>query len=340
MLTIDGALGEGGGQVLRTAIALAALTGQGLHIHSIRAGRRKPGLMRQHLAAVNAVATISGGELDGASIGATRLGFHPGPVRPGDYRFAIGTAGSTTLLLQTVLPLLMTANGPSTLTLEGGTHNPLAPPFECIAQAFLPLINRMGPTVTATLERPGFYPAGGGRITVAIQPCARLRPLHVPERGPIRTQTALALVCGLSGQIARRELDVVAAELGWSGDALQIRQLNAAHGPGNVLSLIVQSENITDVFTAFGEKGIPAERVAMDAVHQVRRYLASNAAAGEYLTDQLQLPLALAGGEFTGGPPSRHARTNAQVIRTVLGVDVTARETEDGHWRHEVAAVR
>jgi RNA 3'-terminal phosphate cyclase (ATP) len=156
MLTIDGSLGKGGGQILRTALALATVTGKPFRIEKIRAGRPKPGLLRQHLTAVKAAATISDAIVTGAELGSGALTFTPGHLRAGEFAFAVGTAGSATLVLQTILPALLTAPAPSTLVLEGGTHNPAAPPFDFLVKSFLPLINRMGPTVTAELERPGF----------------------------------------------------------------------------------------------------------------------------------------------------------------------------------------
>ena len=178
-VAIDGAVGEGGGQTLRTSLALSLVTGRAFRITNIRAGRAKPGLLRQHLTAVRAAVEISDAACDGAEIGAGELVFRPGAVRAGDYRFAIGTAGSTTLVLQTVLPALALAGGPSRLTLEGGTHNPFAPPFDFLARTFLPVFNRFGPQVEATLTRAGFYPAGGGQIAVSVVPVDRLRPVEL-----------------------------------------------------------------------------------------------------------------------------------------------------------------
>src|SRR6185295_18962730 len=159
MLKLDGSVGEGGGQILRTALALSALTGQPFQIDRIRAQRRKPGLMRQHLTAVRAAAEVCQATVAGDSLGSMALSFVPGAVKAGSYSFAVGTAGSATLVLQTVLPPLLVAAGPSTLTIEGGTHNPLAPPFDFLERSFLPLVARMGPQFEARLERWGFYPA-------------------------------------------------------------------------------------------------------------------------------------------------------------------------------------
>jgi RNA 3'-terminal phosphate cyclase (ATP) len=215
MIQIDGSLGEGGGQVLRTALALALVTGQPFRLEKIRAGRAKPGLLRQHLTAVQAAARIGAARVEGAVLGSTSLVFEPGAIRPGNYHFDIGTAGSTTLVLQTILPPLLAAGGPSRLTLVGGTHNGLAPPFDFLARTFLPLLNRLGPAVAATLERPGFFPAGGGRLTAEIQPAPRLSPLCLGERGALRQQWARVLIAGLPPAIAERECQVLRQKLGW-----------------------------------------------------------------------------------------------------------------------------
>src|SRR5262245_60443308 len=174
MEVIDGSQGEGGGQILRTALALSLVTGAPFRVEKIRAGRQKPGLLRQHLTAVTAAVEIGGAAVEGATLGSRELSFRPGSVRPGAYRFAVGTAGSAALVLQTVLPALLTATGPSTVVVEGGTHNPHAPPFDFLALAFLPLLARMGARAQATLDRPGFYPAGGGQLTVEITPAPAL----------------------------------------------------------------------------------------------------------------------------------------------------------------------
>src|SRR6266487_5060865 len=181
MLTIDGSEGEGGGQILRTSLALSLVTGQPFRMDRIRAKRQKPGLLRQHLTAVEAARTVGCAEVAGAAMNSQTLEFRPGPVTPGNYRFAVGTAGSATLVLQTVLPSLLTASGPSTLTLEGGTHNPLAPPFDFLARSFMPLIHRMGPSGELDLRALGFFPAGGGRFHAKIEPVKRLSPSALNE---------------------------------------------------------------------------------------------------------------------------------------------------------------
>jgi RNA 3'-terminal phosphate cyclase (ATP) len=331
VLTIDGSQGEGGGQILRTALSLALVTGTPCRIENIRAGREKPGLLRQHLTAVNAAVAISAAEVEGAAADSTTVVFRPGSIKPGDYHFAVGTAGSTGLVLQTVLPPLLTAAGPSTITVEGGTHNPSAPPFDFLARALLPLIERMGARVEARLDRPGFYPAGGGQCTVSIMPAPSLRPIALLERGPVVRRRARALVAQISPRIADRELAVVRNLLGWSDDELETTVIeNDARGPGNALLLEIESEQVTEVFTGFGEYGVRAEAVADRVVQHVRRYLAAGVPVGPHLADQLMIPLALAkGGAFRTLALSSHARTNVRVIGAFLGVPFTTTGDRD-----------
>jgi RNA 3'-terminal phosphate cyclase (ATP) len=334
VLVIDGSQGEGGGQILRTALALSLVTGTPFRVERVRAGRAKPGLLRQHLTAVTAAVEIGGAQADGVALGARELTFRPGRVRPGAYRFAVGTAGSAGLVLQTVLPPLLTAAGPSTLVLEGGTHNPHAPPFDFLALAFLPLLGRMGARVRATLDRPGFYPAGGGQLTVEITPAPALQPLTLLERGETRRRRARAVVANLPADIARRELRVVRDRLGWSPDELEAVTLGArdgARGPGNVVLLELESEHVTEVFTGFGELGVRAEAVAEHAVQEARQYLAARVPVGPYLADQLLVPLALAGsGAFRTVPLTRHGTTNLAVIRQFTGAEFTVARAESG----------
>lgn len=321
MIQINGAAGEGGGQILRSALALAMCTQQSVHIENIRAKRRKPGLMRQHLTALQAAAQICDAKISGDRIGSTEIKFQPGPVKAGDYTFSIGTAGSTSLVFQTIIPALMLADTPSRVTLEGGTHNPFAPPFDFIEQAFLPLLKRMGLNIEVQLHRPGFYPAGGGRWSAEIQPAGTFESLRLLQRGEILQRQAVAACAGLPGNIARRELEVVANMTSWDADCLQQKKLPEAHGPGNYLNLIVQSEHSTEVFTGFGQRGISAEKVAQNCVKRLRRYLAAEVVVADYLADQLLLPMALiGGGEFTTVEPSQHTLTNIDVIQRFLPV--------------------
>jgi len=337
VIEVDGAQGEGGGQILRTALSLSLCTGRPFRMHRIRARRAKPGLMRQHLTAVRAAALISDATVDGAEVGSMTLSFAPGAVRPGDYEFAVGTAGSTSLVLQTVLPALFTGGRVCQLRLQGGTHNPHAPPFEFLQKAFLPLIARMGVRIDATLERYGFFPAGGGDIRLRVTPCARLTPLHLEVRGALQHTYAEAIVANLPPAIAERELKVVKDQLGLPEADLRVVANPPAHGPGNVLMIVQAYEHLTEVFTGFGERGVRAEVVAERAVKEARAFAFSHAAVAEHLADQLLLPMALAGGgSFTTLPPSSHARTNIDVIGLFLPVRFQVAQQEQDRWKIEV----
>jgi RNA 3'-terminal phosphate cyclase (ATP) len=337
MIRIDGSFGEGGGQILRTALALSLVTGKPFRIEKIRAGRKNPGLLRQHLTAVDAATQVSRAEVTGAAIGSRELTFAPGSVVAGNYAFAVGTAGSTTLVLQTVLPALLIASGKSKLILEGGTHNPFAPPFDFLEKAFLPLVNRMGPRVKAELERPGFYPAGGGKMSVTIEPARELERLDLATRGEVRARRARAVVANLPLSIAERELKVVAQKMSWPRDWMKAESVEGSRGPGNVVTIGIECENVTEVFTGFGERGVRAEAVAEKAAQQARRYLSSEAAVGEYLADQLLIPMSMAGGgTFTTLPLSRHATTNIEVIGKFLDVAIETSRIDDRLWKVEV----
>lgn len=335
MLVIDGSQGEGGGQILRSALALSVITLKPVRIERIRAKRDKPGLRRQHLMAVRAAATICGGKLTGDDIGSREIVFQPRAARAGEYHFDIGSAGSTMLVLQTILPPLLLAGGHSTVELIGGTHNPFAPPADFLRQAFLPLLGRMGADVSLTVERPGFYPAGGGKVRVEIAPARSLAPLRLLERGPIRRRLCGAMVANLPEHIGRRELATVATTLDWPEECLELRRKQGCFvGTGNVVSVEIESEHVTEVFTGFGRRGVPAEKVAGEAAAQAKRYLEAGVPVGEHLADQLLLPLALAGGgEFVTLPPTPHLTTNAEVIRRFLQVDIRLEEQAGGNWR-------
>lgn len=328
MLSIDGSEGEGGGQILRSSLALSMVTGTPVRIHDIRARRARPGLMRQHLTAVQAAARVSGAQVEGDEVGSREIAFEPGEIRPGEYRFDIGTAGSTTLIFQTVLPALLQASGPSTLVLEGGTHNPQAPPFDFLDRAFLPLLRRMGARVQAELERPGFYPAGGGRLRMTITPSGPLDGLELLDRGEILDRRAVAILSSLPRHIAERELRHVERETGWERSAFEIREVRSP-GPGNILLLEIEAEAVTEVFAGFGEKGVRAEEVAERALREMRRYLDAGVPVGEHLADQLLLPLALAGsGAFMTVPLSLHAMTQIELIPRFLDVRIAVERAE------------
>ena len=334
MLTIDGSAGEGGGQILRTCLTLSMLTGEPFRIKNIRAGRAKPGLLRQHLTCVRAAAEISGAKVQGGELGSTRLTFTPGEIRAGSYRFPIGSAGSTTLVLQTVLPALARATAPSRVAITGGTHNKAAPPFEFLERAYLPLLRQIGFNVEAGLLRPGYFPAGGGEIAVEIAPATVLRPLVLEDAGALISRKLDTVVSALNFDIAERERDTAGRLLGWPADCLRAREETLADGHGNVLVAELEYANLTEVFTAFGERDLSAETVAKRLADEVHDYLAAGAPVGPHLADQLLLPMALAGGGcIVTMAPTPHTRTNCEIIEKFLPVEIAMHDLGDRSWR-------
>ena len=343
-IELDGATGEGGGQILRTGLALSMCTGRPLRITRIRAKRPKPGLMRQHLACVLAAQAICEARVTGAELGSATLDFTPGPVHAGEHRFAVGTAGSCTLVLQTVLPPLMCAAAPSRLTLCGGTHNPMAPPFHFIQRCFAPLLRRLGVGLDLALRQHGFYPAGGGEFEALVSPAGRLQPFDLLQRGALRSAWAEALAPGLPRSVAARELGAVAQALGWTPEQLLTPPTRQHEGPGNALMATLEHEHVSELVTSFGEKGVSSELVAKRLVDELQAYRASDGALGPHLADQWMLPLALSVSEsgqaaaYTCSELTLHARTNLAVIERFLPVRCTAREAQDGKaWRIEIS---
>lgn len=320
MIIIDGSEGEGGGQIVRNACALSLVTGQPFRITNVRGKRSKPGLMRQHVTAIEAALAIGGAHAEGIAVGSSDISFTPGRVTPGDYHFAVGTAGSTGLVFQTVLMPLLLADGPSRLVLEGGTHNMLAPPFDFIAKSFVPIVDRMGPRISVRLVRHGFYPRGGGRIEVDITP-APLNQIDCVVRGALLSQSATAVFASLPFDIADREIKTARKILSdWPEDAFAVRELPAEQGPGTILLLEAAFEHVTEVVSGFGKLGVSAESLARTSAQRMAGYLATNAVAGPYLADQLLLPFALAGGgSFTTVKPSQHSLTAADIIARFTG---------------------
>ncbi len=326
MITIDGSLGEGGGQILRTSLALAAITGTPVRIERIRARRPKPGLQRQHLVAVQAAARACNGQLEGAELNSRAITFTPQAPCAGTHVFDIGSAGSTTLVLQTVLPILLCADGPSSLLIRGGTHNCMAPPVEFLQESFLPVLHRCGVSATVELQRHGFHPAGGGAIRATIQPWQAKASLDLMERGKAIGRHAEVLLANLPAHVASRESQAIKHGLHWSHQEVDEHEVSA-DGPGNAVIARLRHANVTAVFTAFGELRRSAEQVALDCVKQVRRHSESEAPVCEHLADQLLLPLAIgAGGRFRTVKPSEHTLTNAAIIARFLGevVSITA----------------
>ncbi|KQQ67799.1 RNA 3'-phosphate cyclase [Pseudomonas sp. Leaf127] len=336
VIELDGSIG--GGQVLRSALSLSMITGQPLRIDNIRARRVRPGLLRQHLTAVLAAAEVCGATVEGAQMHSQQLYFEPGAIRGGDYRFSIGTAGSCSLVLQTLLPALLHAPQASRVHISGGTHNPLAPPADFLQRGFLPLIQRMGARVELQLLRHGFVPAGGGELLAFVQP-STLQPLHLCERGALLSRRATAVIAGVPGHVAERELSRLAKRLNLAPEALHWQVLDPEHGPGNVLMLEVVCEHLSELFFAFGQSGLRAEKVADYLIDAARPWLGSEAAVAEHLADQLLLPMALAGaGSFTTTHVSEHLRSNISVIERFLPVLIDCQQQGENLCKVEIEA--
>ena len=341
---IDGSRGEGGGQILRTSLALAMITGRPLRMRQIRAGRAKPGLRRQHLACVEAVALLSHAEVRGATLGSQELELVPHAITGGELAIDIGTAGSTTLVVQTILVPAIAAGLPLGAVIRGGTHNPLAPPFEFLDRVYLPHLRAMGADVTLALDRHGFasggrrgsHGAGGadagahGQLTVTVGPGvgAALRPIEVLEAGPVTARRATVVVARLPTHVAERELAIVQARLGFAPGECEVREVREG-GPANVLLLEVERAQGRELVSALGEQGLRAELVAGRACDELAAFLAADVPVGEHLADQLVLPLAVAGGgRFRAAPLSLHATTNLETIRCFL--EIAIRVEPDG----------
>jgi RNA 3'-terminal phosphate cyclase (ATP) len=327
LIQIDGT--TGGGQMLRTALTLAMVTGQPFRMTHIRGKRKKPGLMRQHLTCVRAACEVSGGSVDGAEIGSTEIVFRGGELRGSSYQFAIGTAGSATLLLQTLLPALLFADKESTLRLEGGTHNPLAPPFEFIDLVYLPALRRMGVEAEVSLLQAGFAPAGGGIIEASVKPCAQLSQISLHDRGALKSEALTVLIRHLNTNIAQRMLEAAKKQHPCADARIEVTE----PGPGRGVSchFHAEFENVSEHASACGEIGVTADRVGTRAGKSMKHFHSSGAAVGRHLADQLLLPMALAGGgSFTTGIPDDHVLTNLAVIEKFLPVKSTIEDMDRG----------
>jgi len=342
MIEIDGSFGEGGGQILRTALSLSCIERRPFRIFNIRRSRKKPGLMPQHLTAVRAAQMISGAEVRGADRGSTELCFVPGAVNGGDFVLDIGTAGSTSLVLQTLVPALAFSGKRSRVILTGGTHVPFSPSFHYLADVFAPCLERLGIRLDLGVESYGFYPRGGGRIRAEIFPAKDIRPLRVCDRGGILGVTGRSGVGNLPLSIAERQRKAVlghlAKILGLSGVSPRIKLMNApTPGRGSFLFLRMESEHSLAGFTALGAIGKRAEVVGAEAAEELVRFDASGAALDRHLADQIVLYLALCdeASEFTVEEVTPHLLTNLGVIGLFrpLRFDVEGKEGGAGRVR-------
>lgn len=337
MIEIDGSRGEGGGQILRSALTLSLATGKPFRMVNVRGNRPKPGLLAQHLACIQAAERVGSGRATGARLRARKFSFEPGTVEGGEYEFRVGTAGSAGLVLQTVLPVLVTAPQPSRLTLEGGTHNPASPPFEFLDRVFLPLLRRVGANVSIQLERFGFFPAGGGQYRVEIASVRTLQRLELIEPVTWGVSRVLAVVSRLPETIAERELRTVRTELSVAETICEIITVERPRGPGNVVMIELEAGDLRELVIAFGRKGAAAEQVAREACREAAALLNSAAPIGPHLADQVLLLLALGrGGRFLTSRPTRHTHTNAETMQMFLNRDIRMDSRHDGLWEIQI----
>lgn len=338
-LVIDGSAGEGGGQILRTALSLSLITGIPFTLERVRAGRKKPGLMRQHLTAVKAAAVIGNAEVEGAALGSPHLVFRPRGVTGGEYDFDIGSAGSTALVIQTLALPLTLCGRESRVHIRGGTHALWTPIQPFLESAWLPLVRRCGAQVDVVLHKPGFYPAGGGEVTLTCAPTPTLLPLYLPERRGDLSIEVEAIVSNIPEGIARRELTSVAEALPGTPVTLKSATVRSP-GPGNAVWLTArpaEESAASNVFSAIGERGVSAEQVGSSVAEAFMRWRDTHTSVEEHLADQIMLPIALAGeGSYTCSALSLHTRTNLEVIHAFTGRRFTAWDLGDSRYRMEL----
>lgn len=333
MIEINGAQGEGGGQVLRTSLTLSALTGTPFHIHHIRAQRNPPGLRPQHLAAVRAVARLTDAEVTGALLDSQELTLAPAKVRSGRFRFEIPTAGALSLVLQTVFLPLSLAPGTAEITLTGGTHVPWSPLFHYVQHHWLPILAACGFRAELTLHKAGFYPQGGGETSLKILPTRDLHPLTLLERGELTHLRGFSGVANLQAEIAQRQKHRALQQLYPLCRDAKIKTLQLpSPGKGTFIQLSAYFSNGGQAcYTALGARGKPAEQVADEAVAQLFAFLETDGTVDQYLADQLLLPLLVINGDsaFRTSQVTPHLLTNAQVIDQFLPGRITIDGAQD-----------
>jgi len=350
-ITLDGSLGEGGGQILRTALSLAAVTRRPFVVERVRHGRLKPGLRPQHREAARATASVCDALVEGDEVGSSRLAFRPrAQVRAGDYAVDIGTAGSAPLLLQTLCWPLALAGAPSRLTLRGGTHLKASPTFHYLAMVWAPAVARLGFGAELELHAAGFYPEGGGEMAATIRPAHAMPPLDLRHRGTLREVRLLAIVAGLGFDVADRLAAAALRRLRELGIAAEATRapVAARSSAGSHLLLTAEFDRTQSGHGEVGERGASPDRTAEAAVRAFAALLRGRAAVDRHLGDQLLLPAALLAAGFVPPPPgvvpetryrvsevTSHLTTNAEVIRRFLEVriEIEGREGEEGEVR-------
>jgi RNA 3'-terminal phosphate cyclase (ATP) len=336
LIEIDGSYGEGGGQILRTALALSAILEKPFTIQNIRSKRKNPGLQAQHLEAVEALTRITEAQTEGVKFGSQKITFIPQNILPGDYQFEVRTAGSVTLLLQAILLPLCLARSSSRLTLVGGTHVPWSPSFHYLSEVLLHTLKSMGVVAEAAIERWGFYPRGGGKIQLKINPVHKieLKAISLVDKGHLKKIRGLSAISNLPKHVAERQkghaLKRIQSELKSEAE-INILYDVPSSGPGSFLFLLAEYEKTFAGFSSLGSRGKPAEKVADEAIDSLIDYIRSDGCVDSHLADQLVPFLALARGKssFTTTRITEHLLTNLWVIQHFLEVKLL-RQGEKG----------
>ncbi len=317
-IEIDGSYGEGGGQILRTALALSAILKKPFSIHHIRSNRKNPGLQAQHLEAVEASARITAAQTEGVTFGSQKIIFIPQRILPGDYQFEVKTAGSIPLLLQAIFLPLCLANEKSELTLVGGTHVPWSPSFHYLSEVLLPTLRWMGVSAKAAIEKWGFYPKGGGKIQLKIDPVGELKPISLTDRGSLKRVRGISAISHLPKHVAERQreqaLRKIQRELKIEAEMITSYDV-PSNGPGSFVFLLAEYEKTFAAFSSLGAKGKRAEEVADEAVDSLKVFMESNGCVDPHLADQLVPFMAMAKGNacFTTTQLTEHLLTNLWV---------------------------
>ena len=312
---IDGSSGNGGGEILRSSLTLAMLTGRAFRLTNIRANKKNSGLLRHDISAIKAAAEICQARTKGVTLLSKHIDFYPGTVRAGDYHFRLNTARSVTNLAPMLIPPLLTANQASTLAIEGGTHIKHAPPFEFLTQSYLPTLKKIGATVEATLIEYGFHPAGGGKIIMTTHPRKTLRSLNLTRKNTRYNISAGAITAHLPTKIAQRELDTIHKKLDLAEEYLKISVVKRSSSPGNLVIITVRSSTLHECFSSFGEPGLNAQTVANKVCEVTQDYLESNACVSPFLAEHLIIPLTLsANSVFTTLNLNPQTQTTIEII--------------------------
>ncbi len=326
MIEVDGSHGEGGGQIMRTSLAIASLLGEDLRIYNIRRKRPKPGLARQHLVSVRAIREITQAEIEGARLGSTELTYRPGKIKPGKYKVDIGTAGSISMVLHTLLPVCLFAGQPMELLIRGGTDVKWSPPVDYLKHVFLPIIGKMGVRAKIEIQSRGYYPKGGGIVRAAVHPLPSLRALKLLELGAVAGIRGIAHSSNLPCHIVERMANAAENKLNYPCSIEH--ECGKGFSTGTGIVLWVTGENSFLGSSSLGEVGKRAEKVGEEAAAQLVEELQANAPLDSHMSDQVIPYLALAEGtsRVRVAKLTNHVTTNIYVVEKILSLKFKIKE--------------